>query len=89
MSDRKSSGQMTTGQKIQQFKDYYLGGTIAVIAVAALIIFMVTRFLSPAEDEAALRVAMLRMRRLSELPFLTQSFPQRLRRSWNRPSEHH
>ena len=57
MSDRKSSGQMTTGQKIQQFKDYYLGGTIAVIAVAALIIFMVTRFLSPAEDEAALRVA--------------------------------
>lgn len=57
MSDRKSSGQMTTGQKIQQFKDYYLGGTIAVIAVAALIIFMVTRFLSPAKDEAALRVA--------------------------------
>lgn len=37
MSDRKSSGQMTTGQKIQQFKDYYLGGTIAVLAVAALI----------------------------------------------------
>ena len=57
MSDRKSSGQKTTGQKIQQFKDYYLGGTIAVLAVAALIILMVTRFLSPAEDEAALRVA--------------------------------
>lgn len=57
MSDRKSSGQMTTGQKIQQFKDYYLGGTIAVLAVAALIIFMVTRFLSPAKDEAALRIA--------------------------------
>ena len=57
MSDRKSSGQMTTGQKIHQFKDYYLGGTIAVLAVAALIIFMVTRFLSPAKDEAALRVA--------------------------------
>lgn len=48
---------MTTGQKIQQFKDYYLGGTIAVLAVAALIIFMVTRFLSPAKDEAALRIA--------------------------------
>ena len=48
---------MTTGQKIQQFKDYYLGGTIAVLAVAALIIFMVTRFLSPDKDEAALRVA--------------------------------
>lgn len=57
MSDRKSAGQMTTGQKIQQFKDYYLGGTIAVLAVAALIIFMVTRFLSPAKDDAALRVA--------------------------------
>ena len=57
MSDRKSSGPMTTGQKIQQFKDYYLGGTIAVLAVAALIIFMVTRFLSPDKDEAALRVA--------------------------------
>ena len=57
MSDRKSAGQMTTGQKIQQFKDYYLGGTIAVLAVAALIIFMVTRFLSPAKDEAALRIA--------------------------------
>lgn len=57
MSDRKSSGLMTTGQKIQQFKDYYLGGTIAVLAVAALIIFMVTRFLSPDKDEAALRVA--------------------------------
>ena len=28
-----------------------------MLAVAALIIFMVTRFLSPAEDEAALRVA--------------------------------
>ena len=57
MSDRKSEEQMTTGQKIQQFKDYYLGGALACLAAAALIIFMITRFLSPKADEAALRIA--------------------------------
>ena len=47
---------MTTKQKLQQFKDYYLGGTLAVIAAAALIIFMVSRFLMP-QKEAVLNIA--------------------------------
>ena len=47
---------MTTKQKLQQFKDYYLGGTLAVIAAAALIIFMVSRFLMP-QKEAVLSIA--------------------------------
>lgn len=47
---------MTTKQKLQQFKDYYLGGTIAVLAVAALVIFMVSRFLMP-QKEAVLSIA--------------------------------
>ena len=84
MSDRKSSGQMTTGQKIQQFKDYYLGGTIAVIAVAALIIFMVTRFLSPAEDEAALRVAVFDTELSSEAQ---EKLEQAVRASLNLPED--
>ena len=84
MSDRKSSGPMTTGQKIQQFKDYYLGGTIAVIAVAALIIFMVTRFLSPAEDEAALRVAIFDTELSSEAQ---EKLEQAVRASLNLPED--
>ena len=49
MSDKSSKEKMTFSQKIQQFKDYYLGGTLAVLAVAALIIYMVSRVLSPKE----------------------------------------
>jgi hypothetical protein len=75
---------MTTGQKIQQFKDYYLGGTIAVIAVAALIIFMVTRFLSPAEDEAALRVAVFDTELSSEA---LEKLEQAVRASLNLPED--
>ena len=57
MSDRNSSNKLTMSQKIQQFKDYYLGGTLAVLAVAALIIYMISRFLSPQENAPVLRVA--------------------------------
>lgn len=47
---------MTTKQKIQQFKDYYLGGTLAVIAVVALLLFIGRRILAP-QEEPALRIA--------------------------------
>ena len=56
MADKNSSGKRTLRQNIQQFKDYYLGGTLAVLAVAALIIYMVSRFLAP-EEKADLTVA--------------------------------
>ena len=47
---------MTTKQKIQQFKDYYLGGTLAVIAVVALLLFIGGRMLAP-QKKPALRIA--------------------------------
>ena len=47
MEDKSSKGKLTFSQKIQQFKDYYLGGTLAVLAVAALVIYMAARLLSP------------------------------------------
>jgi len=81
VSDRKSTGPMTTGQKIQQFKDYYFGGTIAVLAAAALIIFMVTRFLSPAKDEAALRVAVF------DTELSSEALEQTVRASLNLPED--
>ena len=47
---------MTTKQKLQQFKDYYLAGTLAVLAVAAVVLYMVFRFVAP-KEEPVLRVA--------------------------------
>ena len=56
MADKNSSGKRTLRQNIQQFKDYYLGRTLAVLAVAALIIYMVSHFLAP-QEKADLTVA--------------------------------
>ena len=47
---------MTTKQKIQQIKDYYLGGILAVIAVIALLLFIGGRMLAP-QKKPALRIA--------------------------------
>ena len=56
MADKSSKGKLTFSQKIQQFKDYYLGGTLAVLAVLALIIYMASRLLAP-KEEADLTIA--------------------------------
>ena len=49
MADKSSKGKRTFSQKIQQFKDYYLGGTLAALAAAVLLIYLVWRVLSPKE----------------------------------------
>ena len=57
MADKISKGKLTFSQKIQQFKDYYLGRTLAVLAVLALILYMVSRLLAP-KVEADLTIAL-------------------------------
>ena len=84
MSDRKSAGQLTTGQKIQQFRDYYMGGALAVLAAAAVIIFMVTRLLSPDQDAAALRIAVFDTELSSEAQ---EEMAQAVRMSLNLPED--
>ena len=84
MSDRKSAGQLTTGQKIQQFRDYYMGGALAVLAAAAVIIFMVTRLLSPDQDAAALRIAVFDTELSSEAQ---EELAQAVRMSLNLPED--
>lgn len=54
--EKNSRRQMSAGQKLTQFKDYYLAGTLAVLAAAAVIIFMVSRLLLP-QKEPVLRIA--------------------------------
>ena len=84
MSDRKTTGQLTTGQKIQQFRDYYMGGALAVLAAAAVIIFMVTRLLSPDQDAAALRIAVFDTELSSEAQ---EELAQAVRMSLNLPED--
>ena len=74
---------MTFSQKIQQFKDYYLGGTLAVLAVAALIIYMVWRVLSP-KEAADLTVAVFDTDLSSEA---LQEMEQAVRESLGLPEE--
>ena len=74
---------MTFSQKIQQFKDYYLGGTLAVLAAAALIIYMVSRVLSP-KEAADLAVAVFDTDLSSEA---LQEMEQAVRESLGLPEE--
>ena len=74
---------MTFSQKIQQFKDYYLGGTLAVLAVTALIIYMVSRVLSP-KEAADLAVAVFDTDLSSEA---LQEMEQAVRESLGLPEE--
>ena len=74
---------MTFSQKIQQFKDYYLGGTLAVLAVAALIIYMAWRVLSP-KEAADLAVAVFDTDLSSEA---LQEMEQAVRESLDLPQE--
>lgn len=71
-------------QKIQQFKDYYLGGTLAVLAVAALIIYMISRFLSPQENAPVLRVAVFDTELSAEAQ---EEMAQAVRASLNLPDD--
>ena len=84
MSDRNSSNKLTMSQKIQQFKDYYLGGTLAVLAVAALIIYMISRFLSPQENAPVLRVAVFDTELSAEAQ---EEMAQAVRASLNLPDD--
>ena len=83
MSDKSSKEKMTFSQKIQQFKDYYLGGTLAVLAVAALIIYMAWRVLSP-KEAADLAVAVFDTDLSSEA---LQEMEQAVRESLGLPEE--
>lgn len=74
---------MTFSQKIQQFKDYYLGGTLAALAVAALVIYMASRLLSPKES-ADLTVAVFDTDLSSEA---LQEMEKAVRASLNLPEE--
>ena len=84
MSDRNSSNKLTMSQKIQQFKDYYLGGTLAVLAVAALIIYMISRFRSPQENAPVLRVAVFDTELSAEAQ---EEMAQAVRASLNLPDD--
>lgn len=46
---------MTTKQKLQQFKDYYLARTLAVLAVVGVVLYMVVKLVLP-KEEPALRI---------------------------------
>ena len=83
MADKSSKRKLTLIQKIQQFKDYYLGGTLAVLAVAALIIYMVSRILSP-KEAADLAVAVFDTDLSSEA---LQEMEQAVRESLGLPEE--
>ena len=83
MEDKSSKGKLTFSQKIQQFKDYYLGGTLAALAVAALVIYMASRLLSPKES-ADLTVAVFDTDLSSEA---LQEMEQAVRASLNLPEE--
>ena len=83
MADKSSKRKLTFSQKIQQFKDYYLGGTLAALAVAALVIFMASRLLSPKES-ADLTVAVFDTDLSSEA---LQEMEQAVRASLNLPEE--
>ena len=83
MADKSSKRNLTFSQKIQQFKDYYLGGTLAALAVAALVIYMASRLLSPKET-ADLTVAVFDTDLSSEA---LQEMEQAVRASLNLPEE--
>lgn len=83
MADKSSKRNLTFSQKIQQFKDYYLGGTLAALAVAALVIYMASRLLSPKES-ADLTVAVFDTDLSSEA---LQEMEQAVRASLNLPEE--
>ena len=83
MADKISKRKLTFSQKIQQFKDYYLGGTLAALAVAALVIYMASRLLSPKES-ADLTVAVFDTDLSSEA---LQEMEQAVRASLNLPEE--
>ena len=83
MEDKSSKGKLTFSQKIQQFKDYYLGGTLAVLAVAALVIYMAARLLSP-KKTSDLTIAVFDTDLSSEA---LQEMEQAVRASLNLPEE--
>ena len=83
MADKSSKRNLTFSQKIQQFKDYYLGGTLAALAVAALVIYMASRLLSPKES-ADLTVAVFDTDLSSEA---LQEMEKAVRASLNLPEE--
>ena len=83
MEDKSSKGKLTFSQKIQQFKDYYLGGTLAVLAVAALVIYMAARLLSP-KKTSDLTIAVFDTDLSSEA---LQEMEQAVRESLNLPEE--
>ena len=83
MADKSPKRNLTFSQKIQQFKDYYLGGTLAALAVAALVIYMASRLLSPKES-ADLTVAVFDTDLSSEA---LQEMEKAVRASLNLPEE--
>ena len=83
MADKSSKRNLTFSQKIQQFKDYYLGGTLAALAFAALVIYMASRLLSPKES-ADLTVAVFDTDLSSEA---LQEMEKAVRASLNLPEE--
>ena len=83
MADKSSKRNLTFSQKIQQFKDYYLGGTLAALAFAALVIYMASRLLSTKES-ADLTVAVFDTDLSSEA---LQEMEKAVRASLNLPEE--
>ena len=83
MADKSSKRNLTFSQKIQQFKDYYLGGTLAALAVAALVIYMASRLMSQKES-VDLTVAVFDTDLSSEA---LQEMEQAVRASLNLPEE--
>ena len=49
---RKERQEIMSNVKWQQFKDYYLGWVIAVLAAAAVVLYMLVRFLQPPKEPA-------------------------------------